>query len=101
MSEYLPEAPHVFTTDDVSGHVLVTPPTPATSDSKPKKSNPLIDLMETERLYVDRLTGIIRASSPADPMSHTTEVNGAPAHCSCVVSFKSSASRARYYVQEH
>lgn len=35
------------------------PPSPS-PESKPKKSNPLIDLIETEKLYVDQLTGVIR-----------------------------------------
>ncbi|KAH9950499.1 hypothetical protein B0H21DRAFT_723596 [Amylocystis lapponica] len=37
----------------------------SSSDSKPKRSNPLIDLIETEKLYVDLLTGIIRKIAAA------------------------------------
>lgn len=37
------------------------PPSPsAQSADKAKKSNPLTDLIETEKLYVEQLTGIIR-----------------------------------------
>ena len=34
--------------------------TPTTSGAKAKKANPLIDLIDTEKTYVDNLTGIIR-----------------------------------------
>lgn len=55
----------------VALNVPLTPTTPTSptsfsalpspsADGKSKKSNPLIDLVETERLYVDQLTGIIR-----------------------------------------
>lgn len=37
----------------------MTPMTPASPSAK-RKTNPLQDLMETEKIYVDRLTGIIR-----------------------------------------
>ena len=36
------------------------PQTPTTSGPKAKKANPLIDLIDTEKTYVDNLTGIIR-----------------------------------------
>ncbi|KAI0788546.1 hypothetical protein C8Q75DRAFT_719820 [Abortiporus biennis] len=35
------------------------PPSPS-ADGKPKKTNPLMDLIETEKVYVELLTGIIR-----------------------------------------
>lgn len=39
----------------------VEPQTPSTPTStKAKKANPLIDLIDTEKTYVDNLTGIIR-----------------------------------------
>lgn len=52
------------------------PPSPATSSppvsaaprpiiTQPKKANPLVDLIETEKGYVDLLTGIIRVSPSA------------------------------------
>jgi hypothetical protein len=37
----------------------MTPMTPSTPSGK-RKLNPLQDLMETEKIYVDQLTGIIR-----------------------------------------
>jgi len=46
-------------TTPTSPSVLSAPPSPA-ADGKSKKSNPLIDLVETEKLYVEQLTGIIR-----------------------------------------
>ncbi|KAF8642369.1 hypothetical protein AX16_009637 [Volvariella volvacea WC 439] len=52
---------------------LLSPPSPSTPlspspshpDQRPKKSNPLIDLIETERVYVDQLTGVIRKVAAA------------------------------------
>ncbi|KAH9898007.1 hypothetical protein C8Q73DRAFT_788234 [Cubamyces lactineus] len=43
------------------------PPIPASpsGEGKPKKSNPLIDLIDTEKVYVDLLTGIIRKIAAA------------------------------------
>ncbi|TFY79045.1 hypothetical protein EWM64_g4969 [Hericium alpestre] len=43
------------------------PPSPIspTTDSRAKKSNPLIDLIETEKNYVENLTGIIRKVAAA------------------------------------
>lgn len=35
-------------------------PSPSGDDKGKKKSNPLTDLVETEKVYVDLLTGIIR-----------------------------------------
>jgi hypothetical protein len=46
-------------TTPTSPFVSSAPPSPA-ADGKSKKSNPLIDLVETEKLYVEQLTGIIR-----------------------------------------
>ncbi|THH18413.1 hypothetical protein EW146_g2567 [Bondarzewia mesenterica] len=46
-----------------------TPTSPASSissaDGRVKKSNPLIDLIETEKTYVDQLTGVIRKVASA------------------------------------
>lgn len=58
-------------TSSIALNVPLTPTTPTSPtsssgpsspsvDGKSKKSNPLIDLIETEKLYVDQLTGIIR-----------------------------------------
>lgn len=30
-----------------------------------KRTNPLVDLIETEKLYVDQLTGVIRVRNPS------------------------------------
>ncbi|KAG5648068.1 hypothetical protein DXG03_007103 [Asterophora parasitica] len=57
---------------------LALPPTPTTPssssspDAKPRKSNPLSDLIDTEKTYVDQLTGIIRklkdiGANPSSP----------------------------------
>jgi hypothetical protein len=37
-----------------------TPLSPADGSGRGKKTNPLVDLIETEKIYVDQLTGIIR-----------------------------------------
>ena len=39
---------------------LDTPGAASSPDSRAKRSNPLVDLIETEKLYVDQLTGVIR-----------------------------------------
>ena len=41
-----------------------TPASPASSDIRVKRTNPLVDLMDTEKLYVEQLTGVIRVSYP-------------------------------------
>ncbi|KIL70740.1 hypothetical protein M378DRAFT_155677 [Amanita muscaria Koide BX008] len=46
---------------DMSASAPTTPP----KDPKPKKSNPLNDLIDTERTYVEQLTGIIRKIAAA------------------------------------
>ena len=45
------------------------PPSPLSSSvqDKPKKPNPLSDLIDTEMVYVDLLAGIIRVSFPSSP----------------------------------
>lgn len=42
-----------------------TPSSPASPDPRSKRTNPLVDLIDTEKLYVDQLTGVIRVSSPS------------------------------------
>jgi len=42
-----------------------TPTSPASSDMRAKRTNPLVDLIDTEKLYVEQLTGIIRVSFPS------------------------------------
>jgi ABC-type nitrate/sulfonate/bicarbonate transport system ATPase subunit len=37
-----------------------TASSPSSSDGRAKRSNPLVDLIETEKIYVDQLSGIIR-----------------------------------------
>ena len=37
-----------------------SPASPASPDPRARRTNPLVDLMETEKLYVDQLTGVIR-----------------------------------------
>lgn len=63
-----------YVTSTIALNVPLTPSTPTSptssgpsspsGDGKSKKSNPLIDLIETEKLYVEQLTGIIRVRSP-------------------------------------
>lgn len=75
----------------------ITPNTPS-GDAKPKKSNPLSDLIDTEKHYVDQLAGIIRVRvySPGSLRS----IHGAPARCLCLVALQSPAPRARYHVSK-
>lgn len=40
----------------------LSPNTPLNNENKPKKANPLNDLIDTEKQYVDQLTGVIRVS---------------------------------------
>src|SRR6266849_547872 len=42
-----------------------TPTTPASPDIRAKRTNPLVDLIDTEKLYVDQLTGVIRVGYPS------------------------------------
>jgi hypothetical protein len=79
MSEHLLR-PAVLSSSSYAGPADdAMPSSPTSHESKSKKPNPLNDLIETERLYVELLTGIIRASPPIDPISHSTETNGASA----------------------
>jgi hypothetical protein len=41
------------------------PTSPASPDIRAKRTNPLVDLIDTEKLYVDQLTGIIRVRFPS------------------------------------
>ncbi|KZT30490.1 hypothetical protein NEOLEDRAFT_1173909 [Neolentinus lepideus HHB14362 ss-1] len=47
-----------------SGSVSSAPSSPG-GEGKSKKANPLVDLIETEKLYVDQLTGVIRKVASA------------------------------------
>lgn len=67
----------LFITSTIALNVPLTPTSPNSSAppspsaiEKSKKSNPLIDLIETEKLYVDQLTGIIRVRSPSNKNHH-------------------------------
>jgi len=44
---------------------LPSSPLPSSIPDKPKKPNPLSDLIDTEQVYVDLLAGIIRVSFPS------------------------------------
>lgn len=65
-----PRPPHSLFLYRPAQILPLTPTTPLTPlhpsfsppDQKPKKSNPLNDLIDTEKTYVDLLTGIIRVS---------------------------------------
>lgn len=58
-------------TTPTSPNIASAPPSPST-EGKPKKSNPLIDLIETEKVYVDQLTGIIRVCATASINLHAS-----------------------------
>jgi hypothetical protein len=54
------------------------PTSPASPDVRAKRTNPLVDLIDSEKLYVDQLTGVIRVG---DPSRHLIEaVSCASAH---------------------
>jgi hypothetical protein len=42
-----------------------TPTSPASSDIRAKRTNPLVDLIDTEKRYVEQLTGVIRVGYPS------------------------------------
>ena len=44
----------------VGSSSMMAPPSPTADSSRPKKLNPFVDLLETEKTYVDTLSGIIR-----------------------------------------
>ncbi|GBE78232.1 hypothetical protein SCP_0111150 [Sparassis crispa] len=61
-----PAPPKVIQNPDPEELGIPSPSAPQTSlDRKPKKSNPLNDLIDSEKVYVDLLTGIIRKVASA------------------------------------
>jgi hypothetical protein len=46
-----------------SGNVTPVSPMNPSEQKPPKKANPLVDLIDTEKVYVDLLGGIIRVSA--------------------------------------
>jgi hypothetical protein len=59
----LPLTYGVLPSDDLT-HSLPISPSP---DGRTKRLNPLVDLIESEKVYVDQLTGIIRVRPPPPP----------------------------------
>lgn len=59
-------SPHAFASPpdspafSVGSSSMMAPPSPTADLSRPKKLNPFVDLLETEKTYVDTLSGIIR-----------------------------------------
>ena len=53
-----------------------SPASPASPDPRARRTNPLVDLIDTEKLYVDQLTGIIRVGFPSRATGHLSR------HCS-------------------
>lgn len=59
-------SPHAFATPpdspafSVGSSSMMGPPSPTADSSRPKKLNPFVDLLETEKTYVETLSGIIR-----------------------------------------
>jgi hypothetical protein len=41
-----------------------SPASPASPDPRARRTNPLVDLIDTEKLYVEQLTGVIRVGFP-------------------------------------
>lgn len=52
------------------------PTSPASPDIRAKRTNPLVDLIDTEKLYVDQLTGIIRVSFPSRHLMGARRAHG-------------------------
>lgn len=76
------------------------PPSPS-ADGRPKKSNPLLDLIDTEKLYVDLLTGIIRVrvSRVIRCISHLPILH-IESRCG-MVSFQFTSARVGYHVPKY
>ena len=72
-----PDSPS-FPSDQTSAFGPPSPGLPPTNGSRPKKVNPFVDLMETEKIYVDTLSGIIRVRFRSPPVSRGGRL---PSHC--------------------
>ena len=56
--------PFLASPTTTSGDIIpASPASPGREHKSSKKPNPLVDLIETERVYVDLLSGIIRVST--------------------------------------
>jgi hypothetical protein len=56
-----------------------TPASPSSPDLRAKRTNPLVDLIDTEKLYVEQLTGVIRVGSPFRRLA--AAITRVSAHC--------------------
>ena len=75
-------------------------PSPSGDDKGKKKSNPLTDLVETEKVYVDLLTGIIRVRrSKAWSVVLSKADHCLAESCGSMVSLEPATTRAGLNVQ--
>jgi hypothetical protein len=81
----------------------MTPMSPSGPDShteaKQKRANPLTDLIDTEKSYVDQLTGIIRVRIKLPAQWRLLMLRAES--CRGMVSFESSAAGAGYNLSQH
>lgn len=78
------------------------PPSPGGEGKSKKKINPLTDLIETEKVYVDLLTGIMRVSNTQRRLA--TYFNGRiilTESCICVVATELATAGAGQNVSEY
>ncbi|PPQ64415.1 hypothetical protein CVT26_002122 [Gymnopilus dilepis] len=59
------DSPHVLDAAGLSAPLTPSTPTTPAPDGKQKRPNPLTDLVDTEKVFVDQLTGIIRKVAAA------------------------------------
>lgn len=80
-----------------------TLPSPSGDDKGKKKSNPLTDLVETEKVYVDLLTGIIRVRRSLHDVyaDRTGTYVRCAESCGSMVSLEPATTRAGFYVQKY
>jgi hypothetical protein len=91
------KSPHTPTSPNSSIPPSV-PPSPA-PDGKLRRSNPLTDLIDTEKAYVDQLAGVIRVCVFV-PLTAARRANARSileSSC-CLVSVKSPTPRTGHYV---
>lgn len=79
-----------------------TPTSPASSDIRAKRTNPLVDLIDTEKLYIDQLTGIIRVGYPSHHLLEAVPVLMVDTESRFgMVALESPSPRPRPHVQKY
>lgn len=83
--------------------IPLSPVSPSSLSSvvdKTRKYSPLIDLIESEKAYVELLTGIIRVRSTSSPGSISCLIGRTTESRRCLVTIESSPARTRRYVSK-